>query len=102
MVRAWEFMEAIPVNPSHKLHDNLIDLDLTATVSDFEQYLDNRSDNYSIPSDQVFSDNQIKSALHHAQYLISRLDNEFPSNRTLTKLCNQMISYLNGDYLDWH
>jgi hypothetical protein len=102
MVRAWEFMEAIPVNPNSKIHDILVDSDLSKMVYDFEHDLDEISDDFSIPADQVFSDNHIKSGLDHIQYLKTRLANEFPRNKSLTKLCNQMISYLNGDYLDWH
>jgi hypothetical protein len=101
MVRAWEFMEAIPVNPSHKLHDNLVDSDLTEIVYKLDQYFDDLSDDYSIPADQVMSDDQIKSGLAHIDYIKSRLDYEFPNNLSLTKLCNQMISYLTGEYLDW-
>jgi hypothetical protein len=101
MVRAWEFMEAIPVDPNSKVHDTLIDDELSDLVFAFEHILDNKSDDYSIPADQIMSNNQIKSGLDYIQYLLFRLNTDFPTNRSLTKLCNQMKSYLNGKYLDW-
>lgn len=108
-MRAYEFMnEGLSVDDKHLtsdfLHTNADDdyyMNLYNTIIDMERTLDEKSEDYTIPADQIFSPSNIKNAIISLTFMYDELKVLYSWNRVLTTHCRRMLAYLQGQYLDW-
>jgi hypothetical protein len=108
-MRAYEFMnEGLPVDGKHLtadfLHTNFDDINYTQIhheIMQMEYNLDFKSEDYTIPADQIFSSSEIKIGISMVRKWQHELSENYSWNLVLTAHCRRMLAYLQGQYLDW-
>lgn len=96
MVRAWEFIdEAININQRDLVYDTLKSSYAIILLQSYHYY-DDETDHYETPASSLYGAYELNSIISDLEHLSHKIKSTFPNNRSLSKLCQDMIDYFNG------